>query len=188
MPSRSLILPASLESRVIIPLVIVAVIGSLPRLARADDLAPKAEERQLPYAMHSKMGQRPTIRVGRAEGDLVGADHRVLQAAVNYVANLGGGTVEIGEGEYLMGDSLHLRSEVTVRGRKGKTILRKAEAVVSPLAIDGDFGEQQVTVPRRRASKWAPGSRSGMPRAAASTPPWRGSPAEMATDSRSMPT
>jgi hypothetical protein len=96
--------------------------------------------------MHSKMSQRPTIRVGRREADLVGGDHRVLQAAVDYVANLGGGTVEIGEGEYLMGDSLHLRSDVTVRGRKGKTILRKADAAVSPLAIDGDFGEQQVTV------------------------------------------
>ena len=45
-----------------------------------------------------------------------------------------------------MRDSLHLRSDVTVRGRKGKSILRKADAVVSPLALDGDFGEQQVTV------------------------------------------
>ena len=146
MMSRSLIIPARLTSRFVIPLVVLAGIESLPLLARADDLAPKAEERQLRYAMHAKMSQRPTIRVGRSEADMVGADHRVLQAAVNYVANLGGGTVEIGEGEYLMGDSLHLRSEVTIRGRKGKTILRKAEAAVSPLAIDGDFGEQQVTV------------------------------------------
>ena len=96
--------------------------------------------------MHSAMSERPTIRVGRRDADMVGADHRVLQAAVDYVAELGGGTVEIGEGEYLMGDSLHLRSDVTVRGQKGKTILRKADAAVSPLAIDGDFGEQQVTV------------------------------------------
>jgi hypothetical protein len=96
--------------------------------------------------MHSAMSERPTIRVGRHHADLVGSDHRVLQAAVDYVAKLGGGTVEIGEGEYLMGDSLHLRSDVTVRGQKGKTILRKADAAVSPLAIDGDFGEQQFTV------------------------------------------
>ena len=96
--------------------------------------------------MHSAMTERPTVRVGRRDADLVGADHRVLQAAVDYVAKLGGGTVEIGEGEYLMGDSLHLRSDVTVRGKKGKTILRKAGAVSSPLAIDGDFGEQQITV------------------------------------------
>ena len=70
----------------------------------------------------------------------------MLQAAVDYVAALGGGTVEIGAGEYLMGDSLHLRSHVTVRGQKGKTILRKADAAVSLLALDGDYGEQQITV------------------------------------------
>jgi hypothetical protein len=114
--------------------------------ALADDFAPKPDERQLPSAMHSEMSERPTIRVGRAGADLIGADNRALQAAVDYVAGLGGGVVEIGEGEYLMRDSLHLRSNVTVRGRKGKTILRKADGVASPLAIDGDYGEQQITV------------------------------------------
>jgi parallel beta-helix repeat protein len=114
--------------------------------ARGDDLAPKADERQLSHAMHSAMSERPTVTVGRAEADIIGADNRALQAAVDYVAGLGGGTVEIGEGEYLMRDSLHLRSGVTVRGKTGKTVLRKAEAAVSPLGLDGDFGEQQVTV------------------------------------------
>lgn len=113
---------------------------------RADDLAPKPDEQQLPRAMHSEMSDRPTITVGRAGADLIGADNRALQAAVDYVAGLGGGTVLIGEGEYLMRDSLHLRSGVTVRGHKGKTILRKADSVTSPLALDGDFGEQQITV------------------------------------------
>lgn len=140
MPHRLPVVPTRVIHRVVGILVLVG--GTAP----ADDLAPKPDERQLPYAMHSAMTDRPAIRVGRRDADLVGSDHRVLQAAVDYIANLGGGTVEIGEGEYLMGDSLHLRSNVTVRGRKGKTILRKADAVVSPLAIDGDFGEQQVTV------------------------------------------
>jgi hypothetical protein len=115
-------------------------------IALADDFAPKPDERQLPQAMHSEMSERPTITVGRAGTDLIGSDNRALQAAVEYVAGLGGGTVEIGEGEYTMRDSLHLRSNVTVRGRKGKTILRKADAVVSALALDGDFGEEQITV------------------------------------------
>jgi parallel beta-helix repeat protein len=113
---------------------------------RADDLAPKADERQLPHAMHSEMSERPSVTVGRAGADIVGADNRALQAAVDYVAGLGGGLVEVGEGEYLMRDSLHLRSGVTVRGRKGKTVLRKADGAVSRLALDGDFGEQQITV------------------------------------------
>lgn len=124
----------------------VAIVLGVGTVALADDFAPKPDERQLPTAMHSEMSERPTITVGRAGTDLIGADNRALQGAVDYAAGLGGGVVEIGEGEYLMRDSLHLRSHVTVRGQKGKTILRKADAVVSPLALDGDFGEQQVTV------------------------------------------
>ncbi len=91
---------------------------------------------------------RPAVRitVGLAEADLVGRDNRALQAAVDYVAALGGGTVEIGPGEYLMRDSLHLRPRVTVRGAGDKTVLKKDAAVVSPLAADGDFGEEAITL------------------------------------------
>ncbi len=110
------------------------------------DFSPRADERQLPTAMHSAMTELPVITVGTEDADVIGSDNRALQAAVDYIANLGGGVVEIGQGEYLMHDSLHLRSHVTVRGTKGKTTLRKADSVVSALALDGDFGEQQVTV------------------------------------------
>ena len=110
------------------------------------DFSPPPQERQLPTTMHSAMEERPHITVGVEAGDLIGSDHRALQAAVDYVANLGGGLVEIGAGEYLMRDSLHLRPNVTVRGVAGKTVLRKADGVVTPLALDGDFGEEQITV------------------------------------------
>src|SRR5688572_13634152 len=109
------------------------------------DASHRAEE-QLPLAMHSRMTERPTIRVGLKDADIVGADNRALQAAVDYVAGLGGGTVEIGAGEFIMRDSLHLRSFVTVRGTSGKTILRKAKASSSLLVLDGDYGEEQITV------------------------------------------
>jgi len=92
------------------------------------------------------MSERPTIRVGLRDADITGSDNRALQAAVDYIARLGGGTVEIGPGEYAMHDSLHLRSQVIVRGTPGKTILRKTKAAVSPLKLDGDFGEEQITV------------------------------------------
>jgi hypothetical protein len=114
--------------------------------AEPQDFAPKPDEQQLPRAMHSQMRERPRITVGQREGDLVGRDNRVLQAAVDYIAGLGGGVVEIGPGEFLMRDSLHLRSLVTVRGTAGQTILRKAKSALSPLALDGDYGEEQVTV------------------------------------------
>src|SRR5262245_10494408 len=104
----------------------------------AQQLAPPADEQQLPHAMHSEMKERPRISVGQNNADIVGSDERALQAAVDYIAGLGGGVVEIGPGEFLMHDSLHLRSFVTVRGTKGKTILRKAKAATSPLAVDGD--------------------------------------------------
>src|SRR4051812_23712104 len=74
------------------------VLGVFGTAALADDYAPKPDERQLPYAMHSEMSERPTITVGRADADLIGADNRALQAAVDYVSGLGGGVVEIGEG------------------------------------------------------------------------------------------
>jgi parallel beta-helix repeat protein len=110
------------------------------------DFSPQPEEQQLPQAMHSEMKERPFITAGQNNADLIGNDNRILQAAVDYIAGLGGGVVEIKAGEYLMYDSLHLRSNVTVRGDKGKTLLRKADGVVSPLALDGDFGEQQITL------------------------------------------
>jgi parallel beta-helix repeat protein len=115
-------------------------------LGQARDFSPRPDEEQLPKAMHSKMAELPRITVGRANADMTGDTNRVLQAAVDYVANLGGGIVEIGAGEYTMYDSLHLRPHVTVRGIKDKTILRKAKGFASPLALDGDFGEQQVTL------------------------------------------
>ena len=74
----------------------------------ADSAADTAQ--QLPRAMHTPMKDRARITVGVRDGDIIGADNRALQAAVDYVASLGGGIVEIGPGEYLMRDSLHLRS------------------------------------------------------------------------------
>ncbi len=87
-----------------------------------------------------------TITVGHDHATIVGTDNRALQAAVDYVGNLGGGVVEIGPGEYLMRDSLHLRSRVTVRGAGADTILKKAPEVRAPLVADGDFGEAAITV------------------------------------------
>lgn len=101
---------------------------------------------QLPRAMHTPMKERARVTVGLRTGDITGADNRALQAAVDYVAGLGGGVVEIGPGEFLMRDSLHLRPHVTVRGTPQKTVLRKAQSVASPLKLDGDYGEEQFTV------------------------------------------
>ena len=86
------------------------------------------------------------IRVGQHDADIIGKDHRALQAAVDYVGQLGGGVVEIGPGTYTMGDSLHLRSRVTVRGAGDQTILKKECEYRSALSADGDYGEAAVTL------------------------------------------
>ena len=137
----------TMKTNLFLSLVIVVSSGSF--LYAGDtrkDFSPQPDERQLPKAMHSAMKELPYITVGKDNADLIGNDNRALQAAVDYIAALGGGVVEINEGQYVMYDSLHLRSNITVRGSKGKTILRKAGGVVSALALDGDFGEQQITL------------------------------------------
>ena len=132
---------------------VVSAAGILYAQETRKDYSPKPDEQQLPKTMHSAMKDLPNITVGKDNAHIIGNDNRALQAAVDYIAGLGGGIVEIGEGEYLMYDSLHLRNNVTVRGKKGspgdslrRTVLRKADAAVSPLALDGDFGEQQITL------------------------------------------
>src|SRR5256885_12919442 len=87
-----------------------------------------------------------TIRVGIDDGDLRGADHRALQAAVDYVAGLGGGTVHIGPGRYLMRNALKLRDNVRIVGVPGQTVLVACDGFACGLAADGDANERQVTV------------------------------------------
>lgn len=91
-----------------------------------------------------KLGIRVTV--GQKKADIIGKDNRALQAAVDTVAALGGGLVEIGAGTYTMHDSLHLKSHVTVRGQGEDTLLVKAPAAESKLILDGDYGEEQVTL------------------------------------------
>jgi len=139
-----------MKRRFFIPLFACLLIFSVAGISNGSDVqkdfSPNPQEQQLPKIMHSAMKVLPRITVGNKNADIVGSDNRALQAAVDYIAGLGGGVVEIGEGQYLMHDSLHLRTNVTVRGTKGKTVLRKADDIVSALVLDGDFGEQQFTV------------------------------------------
>jgi parallel beta-helix repeat protein len=89
---------------------------------------------------------RPEISVGIDTGDLRGGDHRALQAAVDYIAGLGGGTVRIGPGRYEMRNALMLRSNVQIVGEPGKTVLAACDGVKVRLAADGDANERQITL------------------------------------------
>jgi hypothetical protein len=87
-----------------------------------------------------------TITVGQAEGNFQGKDDKVLQAAVDYVTNLGGGTVQILPGVYTMHNSLFTRPGITIRGSGEKTILRKSPSVSSKIVRETDWFEYCVRV------------------------------------------
>lgn len=68
--------------------------------ARADQAGRRSAENEL----HARPAVQ--VRVGLRDANIVGADNRALQAAVEYVGSLGGGVVQIGPGVFLMRDSL----------------------------------------------------------------------------------
>jgi len=87
-----------------------------------------------------------TITVGPAKADLVGSDHRVLQAAVDYVTALGGGTVKILPGTYRLRNAVYMRSNVRIVGAGEKSILIKEPSVNTKLAADSDWFDQEITL------------------------------------------
>jgi parallel beta-helix repeat protein len=88
----------------------------------------------------------PVIRLSIDDGDIRGSDQRAIQAAIDYVANLGGGTVRVGPGRYTLRNAVTLRDHVRVIGTPGKTILAPAEGTTSTLAADGDANQRAITL------------------------------------------
>lgn len=89
---------------------------------------------------------KPLVRVGSDQGDLRGQDQRALQAAIDYVANLGGGTVEIMPGRYVLRNALHLRSGVNIVGTPEKTILVLGTGRKTALVHDVAKGAREITL------------------------------------------
>ena len=87
-----------------------------------------------------------TLSVGHKDADLVGADDKALQAGLDYLHRLGGGTLEIRAGEYTMRNALYLRPGITIRGAGEDTVLKKTPSSCTPLDCDCDWYEAQVRV------------------------------------------
>ena len=87
-----------------------------------------------------------TLSVGHKDADLVGADDKALQAGLDYLHRLGGGTLEIRAGEYTMRNALYLRPGITIRGAGEDTVLKKTPSSCTPLDCDSDWYEAQVRV------------------------------------------
>src|SRR5262245_60451623 len=94
--------------------------------------------------------QRIKITVGPAKADIVGADHRVIQAAIDYVAGLGGGTVQIMPGTYRFRNAVQLRSGVRISGSGPDSVCIKEPSVKTPLAENSDWYDQEVTLTNAR--------------------------------------
>jgi hypothetical protein len=90
--------------------------------------------------------QRLTLTVGPAKADLVGRDDKVLQAAVDYVARLGGGTVQILPGTYRLRNAVYLPSRVRILGSGLDSVLIKEASQTRKLAADSDWYDQEITL------------------------------------------
>ena len=90
--------------------------------------------------------KRLTLAVGPKSADLVGRDHRVIQAAVDYVTGLGGGTVHVLPGVYRMRNAVYLRSGVRITGSGDDSILLKEPSAKSELAANSDWYDQEITL------------------------------------------
>ncbi len=86
------------------------------------------------------------VTVGSCHADFVGETHRALQAAVDYVSALGGGTVHVLPGVYRMGNAVHLRDGIRLIGSGSATVLQKNPSKSTPLAEDMDWYEWSVMV------------------------------------------
>ena len=90
--------------------------------------------------------QRLTVTVGPAGADIVGTGSKALQAAVDYVARLGGGTVKILPGTYRLRNAVYLQSAVRLLGGGAQTVLIKEPSVTTTLAEDSDWFDQEITL------------------------------------------
>jgi hypothetical protein len=116
--------------------------------ALADDRPPVTNPRATSSdtASEPNWAQRLTITVGHKDADLVGSSEKVIQAGVDYVARLGGGTVKVLPGVYKLRNSVFLQSKVRLIGSGADTVLLKEPSVSTPLAEDSDWYDQEITL------------------------------------------
>jgi parallel beta-helix repeat protein len=91
----------------------------------------------------------PSLReivVGPAGAEGQDADQRILQDAIDRMAGIGGGTVRIAAGRYVLRAALTLRDHVRIVGAADKTVLVCGEGGSALLAQDAGHGERVVVV------------------------------------------
>ena len=114
---------------------------------RADELPPNANPRAIfGDTVEPDWKQRITVTVGPKKADLAGNTDRVIQAAVDYVGRLGGGTVHVLPGTYRMRNSVFLHSKVRLLGSGSDSVLFKEPSTTTRITVDGDHWDQEITL------------------------------------------
>ena len=114
---------------------------------RAEELPPNANPRAIfGDTVEPDWKQRITVTVGPKKADLAGSTDRVIQAAVDYIARLGGGTVHVLPGTYRLRNSVFLHSKVRLLGSGADSVLFKEPSTTTRLIVDGDHWDQEVTL------------------------------------------
>lgn len=90
--------------------------------------------------------EKLTITVGPKEADMVGAGDKVIQAAVDYLTGLGGGTVRLSPGTFTLRAAVRLRSGIRLTGSGPETILTRPASVRTKLSADSDWYDQEITL------------------------------------------
>ena len=118
------------------------------RWSRADDLPqvvnPRATSGDQRFEPDWK--KRLTITVGPEKADVAGSTDKAIQAAVDYVARLGGGSVKVLPGVYRCRNSIFLPSGIRIVGSGLDSVLEKEASVATTLAEDSDWYDQEIVL------------------------------------------
>jgi hypothetical protein len=128
--------------------------------SRADELPRNVDPRSISGdTAEPDWEQRVTITVGPKDADLVGTTDRAIQAAVDYVARRGGGTVRVLPGSYRLRNSIFLQSNLRLQGSGPDSVLIKEPSVATKLVVDGDHWHQEVALADPRGFRVGDGVR-----------------------------
>lgn len=86
------------------------------------------------------------MTVGADGSDLTGWTNRHIQAAVDHVAQMGGGDVVLSAGTFTLSNSVHLRNRVRLAGQGETTVLRKKAMVTSRVTTFHGYGHYDIAV------------------------------------------
>ncbi len=118
--------------------------GALSAAERPEVTTPRATDGD--EAHEPDWEQKLTLTVGPKHADLVGSDDKVIQAAVDYITRMGGGTIQLLPGTFTLRNAISLSSNLRLIGSGAETILTKGPSETIELADDSDWYDQEVTL------------------------------------------